>query len=204
MSSCISHHSIEARRRAEQIDGGDLDVDEACLLEHRAQPVLIGERERARCRVARRGVGETMLLDHATADCKPWIRRGRSQTASETRPPALSTRRVSNRAADGSTMSMYPQRHSTASRLATGRSIDSALMTRNFDVSELELASTRPRELDHRLRLVARDQDAARQDQLSRQQPGFAWPGGELQHTLPRLQVERLDQRLRDRRRKIA
>ena len=59
------------------------------------------------------------------------LRSSSSHTASATRPPGLSTRRVSRSAASGSSSSMYPKRQMTASTDAVGRSIHSACMLRS-------------------------------------------------------------------------
>ena len=65
------------------------------------------------------------------------------------------------------------------------RSIDSPSSTRKLDVGQAELRAAGPRDLDHRLGLVAADQLAAGLDQRRRQEADLARPGGELEHALP-------------------
>ena len=123
-----------------------------------------------------------------------------SHTASARRPPGRSTRRVSSSAASGSAISMYPQRHSTASTLATGRSIHSAFHTWNSTLVRASSAARARAPSSIASAWSERITPAVGGDQLGRQQADLAEARRQLQHALAGPGVERLDHPVRHRR----
>ena len=104
------------------------------------------------------------------------------------RPPGRSTRRTSRNAASGSRANISPHLHSTTSTLAVSRSIHSRSIRRNstFSIPSSRRAPARPRACS---RLRRWRQEAARPDQLSREESGLPRAGRELEHSLAGLQA---------------
>ncbi len=67
-----------------------------------------------------------------------------------------------------------------------------------LDVLEIQLGCPPAGDLDHLRREVARDQSAVRADVRRRLEAGVARPGGELEHRVARLRIERLHHPLAD------
>ena len=127
------------------------------------------------------------------------LRSARSQTANAARPEGRSTRRISRAAASGSTISMIPHRHRTASTLAASRSIHSSSSWRNSTFEIPGGLRSLAGHSDHGLGAVAGDQDASGLDQLGGHEARVPGPCGELEHPLAGLQRQRVDHRHRDR-----
>ncbi len=173
-------------------DGVDLDVLEPGGVEQLVQAVAIAERERAGNARRRRG-DEPALDEQPRRQRQPRVVRRvvphgkRDAPAGAQNAAGLRQRRAG----------VGHEHESPAAQDgvdARDRQVDPLRIDGlELDVSQAELRGARPRAVEHRLRLIGCDDASPRLHELGGQEARLADAGGEVEHPVPRLRVNRLD-----------
>ena len=195
---------LEARVAAMQLERLDPHLGEARLLEQLPHSLRAAQREGPRrARGGRLGRGRAPAAPAPGAAPRGCCSIA-SHTASATRPPGRSTRRVSRSAAEriGHQHVAPAAEHRVDAR---HRQVDPfGVQHLELDVAQAQRDRALARAREHRLGLVGDDHPAHRRDQLRREHARLAQARRQLEHTLARLRHDRVDHPVRDRSAELA